>query len=82
MSITLALRVWDKKAQDFKANLYYTVNSESVTIKKVMFQRQKQTTTTRKGIKIVSISLCTKEIKLPQNVNACVPVSNEAKLWT
>lgn len=81
MSITLALRVWNKKAQDLKANLCYTVNSESVTIKKVTFQRKKQTTTT-KGIKIVSISLCTKEIKLPQNVNACVPVSNVAKLWT
>lgn len=68
MPITLALRVWDKKDQDFKANLCYTVNSESATIKKVMFQRQKQTTT--KGIKMVSISLCPKEIKLPQNVNA------------
>lgn len=81
MPITLARRVWDKKDQDFKVNLCYGVNSKSASTKKVMFQRQKQTTTTQ-GIKMISISLYPKEIKLPQNINAYVPVPNVAKLWT
>lgn len=32
--IALAFRVWDKKDQDFKVNLWYRVNSKSASIKK------------------------------------------------